>query len=97
MVYKVTKSQRSLKTNTGKGTNLITQRSSFPQLLPLSAPDHSRSEMDLSGPGSEHSNDALSLRSRSVPGINETVSAISAPLLLNHMVVSVKRKSSVCT
>ncbi|CAN9497627.1 unnamed protein product [Ophioblennius macclurei] len=34
--------------------------------------DHSRSEMDLSAPGSEHSEDALSLRSRSVPGLNET-------------------------
>ncbi|XP_075870651.1 synaptotagmin-like protein 5 isoform X1 [Nelusetta ayraudi] len=34
--------------------------------------DHSRSEMDLSGPGSELSDDALSLRSRSVPGFNET-------------------------
>uniref|UniRef100_A0A672GU27 Synaptotagmin-like protein 5 n=1 Tax=Salarias fasciatus TaxID=181472 RepID=A0A672GU27_SALFA len=35
--------------------------------------DHSRSEMDLSAPGSEPSDDALSLRSRSVPGLNETV------------------------
>ncbi|XP_041806574.1 synaptotagmin-like protein 5 [Chelmon rostratus] len=34
--------------------------------------DHSRSEMDLSAPGSEPSDDALSLRSRSVPGLNET-------------------------
>ncbi|KAM7380409.1 hypothetical protein PAMP_003710 [Pampus punctatissimus] len=34
--------------------------------------DHSRSEMDLSAPGSELSEDALSLRSRSVPGLNET-------------------------
>ncbi|XP_014863037.1 PREDICTED: synaptotagmin-like protein 5 isoform X2 [Poecilia mexicana] len=33
--------------------------------------DHSRSEMDLSAPGSEHSDDGLSLRSRSVPGLNE--------------------------
>ncbi|KAK5621778.1 hypothetical protein CRENBAI_015275 [Crenichthys baileyi] len=33
--------------------------------------DHSRSEMELSAPGSEHSDDALSLRSRSVPGFNE--------------------------
>uniref|UniRef100_A0A1A8FL60 Synaptotagmin-like protein 5 n=1 Tax=Nothobranchius korthausae TaxID=1143690 RepID=A0A1A8FL60_9TELE len=33
--------------------------------------DHSRSEMDLSAPGSEHSDDALSLRSRSVPGLND--------------------------
>ncbi|KAM9709237.1 synaptotagmin-like protein 5 isoform 1-T1 [Menidia menidia] len=33
--------------------------------------DHSRSEMDLSAPGSEPSDDALSLRSRSVPGLNE--------------------------
>ncbi|XP_076015256.1 synaptotagmin-like protein 5 isoform X2 [Genypterus blacodes] len=34
--------------------------------------DHSRSEMDLSAPtSSEHSDDALSLRSRSVPGLNE--------------------------
>lgn len=30
--------------------------------------------MDLSGPGSELSDDALSLRSRSIPGFNETVS-----------------------
>lgn len=34
--------------------------------------DHSRSEMDLSAPASEPSDDALSLRSRSVPGLNET-------------------------
>ncbi|XP_061698050.1 synaptotagmin-like protein 5 isoform X2 [Syngnathoides biaculeatus] len=34
--------------------------------------DHSRSEMDLSAAGSEHSDDAFSLRSRSVPGLNET-------------------------
>ncbi|XP_071775793.2 synaptotagmin-like protein 5 isoform X1 [Centroberyx gerrardi] len=34
--------------------------------------DHSRSEMDLSAPGSEPSEDAFSLRSRSVPGLNET-------------------------
>ncbi|KAM4730804.1 synaptotagmin-like protein 5 isoform 2-T5 [Anableps anableps] len=33
--------------------------------------DHSRSEMDLSAPVSEHSDDALSLRSRSVPGLIE--------------------------
>ncbi|XP_072252873.1 synaptotagmin-like protein 5 isoform X2 [Leuresthes tenuis] len=33
--------------------------------------DHSRSEMDLSAPGSEPCDDALSLRSRSVPGLNE--------------------------
>ncbi|XP_023193029.1 synaptotagmin-like protein 5 isoform X4 [Xiphophorus maculatus] len=33
--------------------------------------DHSRSEMDLSAPGSDHSDDGLSLRSRSVPGLNE--------------------------
>uniref|UniRef100_A0AAQ5Y2R4 Synaptotagmin-like protein 5 n=1 Tax=Amphiprion ocellaris TaxID=80972 RepID=A0AAQ5Y2R4_AMPOC len=36
--------------------------------------DHSRSEMDLSAPGSDPSDDALSLRSRSVPGLNETSS-----------------------
>ncbi|KAM9851375.1 synaptotagmin-like protein 5 [Aulostomus maculatus] len=34
--------------------------------------DHSRSEMDLSAPGSEPSDDSFSLRSRSVPGLNET-------------------------
>lgn len=34
--------------------------------------DHSRSEMDLSAPASEPSEDAFSLRSRSVPGLNET-------------------------
>ncbi|KAG7453441.1 synaptotagmin 5 isoform X1 [Solea senegalensis] len=35
--------------------------------------DHSRSEMDLSVPGSEPSSEeALSLRSRSVPGLNDT-------------------------
>ncbi|XP_077436600.1 synaptotagmin-like protein 5 isoform X2 [Vanacampus margaritifer] len=34
--------------------------------------DHSRSEMDLSAAGSEHSDDTFSLRSRSVPGLNET-------------------------
>ncbi|KAF7645385.1 hypothetical protein LDENG_00205530, partial [Lucifuga dentata] len=33
--------------------------------------DHSRSEMDLSAPSSEHSDDAFSVRSRSVPGLNE--------------------------
>uniref|UniRef100_A0A8C2WS90 Synaptotagmin-like protein 5 n=1 Tax=Cyclopterus lumpus TaxID=8103 RepID=A0A8C2WS90_CYCLU len=33
--------------------------------------DHSRSEMDLSAPGSEPSDDAFSLRSRSVPGLND--------------------------
>uniref|UniRef100_A0A674MLF2 Synaptotagmin-like protein 5 n=1 Tax=Takifugu rubripes TaxID=31033 RepID=A0A674MLF2_TAKRU len=40
--------------------------------------DHSRSEVDLLGPGSEHSDDTLSLRSRSVPGFNETVNTISS-------------------
>ncbi|XP_033966513.1 synaptotagmin-like protein 5 isoform X3 [Pseudochaenichthys georgianus] len=34
--------------------------------------DHSRSEMDLSAAGSEPSEDAFSLRSRSVPGLNES-------------------------
>ncbi|XP_027147140.1 synaptotagmin-like protein 5 isoform X2 [Larimichthys crocea] len=34
--------------------------------------DHSRSEMDLSAPGSEPSDDTFSNRSRSVPGLNET-------------------------
>ncbi|XP_044072948.1 synaptotagmin-like protein 5 isoform X2 [Siniperca chuatsi] len=34
--------------------------------------DHSRSEMDLSAPGYEPSDDTFSLRSRSVPGLNET-------------------------
>ncbi|XP_078118250.1 synaptotagmin-like protein 5 isoform X2 [Sander vitreus] len=33
--------------------------------------DHSRSEMDLSAPGSEPSDDALSLRSHSVPRLNK--------------------------
>ncbi|XP_059198877.1 synaptotagmin-like protein 5 isoform X2 [Centropristis striata] len=33
--------------------------------------DHSRSEMDLSATGSEPNDDAFSLRSRSVPGLNE--------------------------
>lgn len=46
---------------------------------PFPAPDHSRSEMDLSAPGSEPSDDALSLRSRSVPGLNETVSVTCFP------------------
>uniref|UniRef100_A0A7N8XD43 Synaptotagmin-like protein 5 n=1 Tax=Mastacembelus armatus TaxID=205130 RepID=A0A7N8XD43_9TELE len=41
----------------------------------ITAPDHSRSEMDLSAPDSEPSDDGLSLRSRSVPGLNETVSS----------------------
>lgn len=51
-------------------------------LSSLPAPDHSRSEMDLSVPGSDPSSDeALSLRSRSVPGLNETVSSISPSLL----------------
>uniref|UniRef100_A0A3B4ZNE0 Synaptotagmin-like protein 5 n=1 Tax=Stegastes partitus TaxID=144197 RepID=A0A3B4ZNE0_9TELE len=44
--------------------------------------DHSRSEMDLSAPGSDPSDDALSLRSRSVPGLNETVSGTGLPSLL---------------
>lgn len=59
-----------------------------PPLLPISlslAPDHSRSEMDLSAPGSEPSDDALSLRSRSVPGLNETVSAINPSPLAPHI------------
>uniref|UniRef100_A0A667Z5D8 Synaptotagmin-like protein 5 n=1 Tax=Myripristis murdjan TaxID=586833 RepID=A0A667Z5D8_9TELE len=47
--------------------------------------DHSRSEMDLSAPGSEPSDDAFSLRSRSVPGLNETVSGLSALFL--HLVL----------
>ncbi|KAG7215774.1 hypothetical protein INR49_021897 [Caranx melampygus] len=34
--------------------------------------DHCRSELDLSAPGSEPSDDAFSLRSRSVPGLNDT-------------------------
>lgn len=54
-----------------------------PPCLPLfflPAADHSRSEMDLSAPGSEPSDDALSLRSRSVPGLNETVSCFSLSL-----------------
>nr|XP_057937467.1 synaptotagmin-like protein 5 isoform X1 [Doryrhamphus excisus] len=34
--------------------------------------DHSRSQMDLSVAGSEAGDDAFSLRSRSVPGLNET-------------------------
>ncbi|XP_077392560.1 synaptotagmin-like protein 5 isoform X2 [Festucalex cinctus] len=34
--------------------------------------DHSRSELDLSAAGSEHSDDTFSLRSRSVPGLNQT-------------------------
>ncbi|XP_061548986.1 synaptotagmin-like protein 5 isoform X2 [Phycodurus eques] len=33
--------------------------------------DHSRSEMDLSAASSEHSDDTFSIRSRSVPGLNE--------------------------
>uniref|UniRef100_A0A8C6U5L1 Synaptotagmin-like protein 5 n=1 Tax=Neogobius melanostomus TaxID=47308 RepID=A0A8C6U5L1_9GOBI len=37
--------------------------------------DHSRSEMDLSAPASEPSEDAFSLRSRSVPGLDDAVSA----------------------
>lgn len=45
-------------------------------------PDHSRSEMDLSAPGSEPSDDAFSLRSRSVPGLNEAVSVINPSRLL---------------
>uniref|UniRef100_A0A8C6KVP6 Synaptotagmin-like protein 5 n=1 Tax=Nothobranchius furzeri TaxID=105023 RepID=A0A8C6KVP6_NOTFU len=40
--------------------------------------DHSRSEMDLSAPGSEHSDDALSLRSRSIPGLNDAEEDIDA-------------------
>lgn len=50
-------------------------------LSSLLAPDHSRSEMDLSAPGSEPSDDAFSLRSRSVPGLNQTVSSINLCLL----------------
>uniref|UniRef100_A0A3Q2D0W2 Synaptotagmin-like protein 5 n=1 Tax=Cyprinodon variegatus TaxID=28743 RepID=A0A3Q2D0W2_CYPVA len=46
--------------------------------------DHSRSEMDLSAPGSEHSDDALSLRSRSVPGLNEAVKEDIDALMSAH-------------
>uniref|UniRef100_A0A3B3WSZ7 Synaptotagmin-like protein 5 n=1 Tax=Poecilia mexicana TaxID=48701 RepID=A0A3B3WSZ7_9TELE len=47
--------------------------------------DHSRSEMDLSAPGSEHSDDGLSLRSRSVPGLNEAVSAVASAHFKEHL------------
>uniref|UniRef100_A0AAQ4PMU1 Synaptotagmin-like protein 5 n=1 Tax=Gasterosteus aculeatus aculeatus TaxID=481459 RepID=A0AAQ4PMU1_GASAC len=50
-------------------------------LSTLPAPDHSRSEMDLSAAGSDPSEDAFSLRSRSVPGLNEAVSRLAAFLL----------------
>ncbi len=72
-------------------SNSIFETSFFFPLTPLYPPspsppslypDHSRSEMDLSVPGSELSDDAFSLRSRSVPGLNETVSAINPSLLL---------------
>lgn len=43
-------------------------------LSSLPPPEFTRSEMDLSAPLSEASDDALSLRSRSVPGFNEAVS-----------------------
>ncbi|XP_041858566.1 synaptotagmin-like protein 5 isoform X2 [Melanotaenia boesemani] len=51
------------RTNSGTPTISVSQASV--------SSDHSRSEMDLSAPGSEASDDALSLRSRSVPGLNE--------------------------
>uniref|UniRef100_A0A3Q3IUX4 Synaptotagmin-like protein 5 n=1 Tax=Monopterus albus TaxID=43700 RepID=A0A3Q3IUX4_MONAL len=49
--------------------------------------DHSRSEMDLSAPDSEPSDDALSLRSRSVPGLNKIVSGskLAQPTSINSM------------
>uniref|UniRef100_A0A665VAX2 Synaptotagmin-like protein 5 n=1 Tax=Echeneis naucrates TaxID=173247 RepID=A0A665VAX2_ECHNA len=57
--------------------------------------DHCRSDMDLSTPGSETSDDVLSLRSRSVPGLNETLRCnaflshlISSPLLLQSSINS---------
>uniref|UniRef100_A0A8C2YYF9 Synaptotagmin-like protein 5 n=1 Tax=Cyclopterus lumpus TaxID=8103 RepID=A0A8C2YYF9_CYCLU len=51
----------------------------------LTAPDHSRSEMDLSAPGSEPSDDAFSLRSRSVPGLNDMLLfSLSFSTLLFH-------------
>lgn len=50
-------------------------------LIPAS--DHSRSEMDLSAPGSEQCGDALNLRSRSVPGLNETVSFLLPALIFD--------------
>uniref|UniRef100_A0A669DQW2 Synaptotagmin-like protein 5 n=1 Tax=Oreochromis niloticus TaxID=8128 RepID=A0A669DQW2_ORENI len=54
-----------------------TFRTVFPHfsclLASLPSSDHSRSECDLLSPGSEPSDNALSVRSRSVPGLNETV------------------------
>uniref|UniRef100_A0A3Q3XII3 Uncharacterized protein n=1 Tax=Mola mola TaxID=94237 RepID=A0A3Q3XII3_MOLML len=70
--------------------------------------DHSHSEMDLSGPGSEPSDDALSLRNRSVPGFTITTkfemlaSLPSLPFLKPLMSISgsgsveLTSKSSLC-
>ncbi|XP_054888201.1 synaptotagmin-like protein 5 isoform X2 [Poeciliopsis prolifica] len=57
-----------------EGTGLQLANSATPTISVSCASvvsDHSHSEMDLSAPGSDHSDDALSLRSRSVPGLNE--------------------------
>uniref|UniRef100_A0A7N6B466 Synaptotagmin-like protein 5 n=1 Tax=Anabas testudineus TaxID=64144 RepID=A0A7N6B466_ANATE len=56
--------------------------------------DHSRSEMDLSAPGSETSDDALNLRSRSVPGLNETVSFLPPVASLRTYLTCLHREQS---
>uniref|UniRef100_A0A7N6AT24 Synaptotagmin-like protein 5 n=1 Tax=Anabas testudineus TaxID=64144 RepID=A0A7N6AT24_ANATE len=61
----------------------------------LSSPsNHSRSEMDLSAPGSETSDDALNLRSRSVPGLNETVSFLPPVASLRTYLTCLHREQS---
>uniref|UniRef100_A0A8C7NCF4 Synaptotagmin-like protein 5 n=1 Tax=Oncorhynchus mykiss TaxID=8022 RepID=A0A8C7NCF4_ONCMY len=73
----------------GKGEYLVTSSSHLSLSRPLSislslSVDRSRSEVDLSVPGSA-SDEALSLRSRSVPGLNDTVHTHTPLSSLNSM------------
>uniref|UniRef100_A0A665VAV8 Synaptotagmin-like protein 5 n=1 Tax=Echeneis naucrates TaxID=173247 RepID=A0A665VAV8_ECHNA len=95
--------QRVLSSDVIKETILNSPPSESPQWCTSNC-NHCRSDMDLSTPGSETSDDVLSLRSRSVPGLNETVSSpfispvptcnaflshlISSPLLLQSSINS---------
>ncbi|KAK0141038.1 Synaptotagmin-like protein 5 [Merluccius polli] len=49
---------------------IAVSRASGSSVLPSLRADHSRSELDLSVPRSEASDDSFSLRSRSIPGLN---------------------------
>ena len=57
-------------------------------LLHLLWTDHSRSELDLSVPGLEASDDGFSLQSRSIPGLNGSVRpppiSLSASIIIIH-------------